>query len=180
MSAFELNKWIGAFLGTFLLVMVLSLLSDALFSDHHDHNGPAFLVEVTDAVSHAASEQTGAMESLSSLLLTADPNAALKTAKICGICHTFKLGGAKKIGPNLWDVVGRAKAAKEDFPYSSTLANLGGMWDYEALDAFLTSPKTFAPGTKMIFPGIKKPEVRANMIAYLRTFSDNPIALPAK
>ena len=180
MSAFELNKWIGAFLATFLLVMVLNLLSDALFSDHHDRNGPAFLVEVAEAVSHAASEQTGVTESLSSLLLAADQDAARRTAKICAICHTFKLGGANKIGPNLWDIVGRAKATREDFSYSSTLANLGGVWNYETLDAFLTSPKTFAPGTKMVFPGIKKPELRANMIVYLRTFSDNPIALPAE
>jgi cytochrome c len=78
-------------------------------------------------------------------------------------------------------VVGGPIAHLAGFSYSDALMalhNKGEKWTYENLDKFLTSPKAFAPGTAMGFLGIKKPDERANVIAYLRTLSDNPVPLP--
>ncbi len=84
-----------------------------------------------------------------------------------------------KIGPNLWDVVERPIASATGFAYSKALkAKSGAPWSYESLDGFLTKPKAWAPGTKMSFAGLRKPEQRAAVIAYLRSLSDSPAALP--
>ena len=180
MSSFELNKWVGAFLATGVLVMVLNILAGAVFSTHQKEQVPAFLVESALVVDSTAPVRTSEGKSVHTLLLSADQNAGKKTAKKCLPCHTFDPDGAGKIGPNLWNVLGRAKAGRPGFAYSTNLTGIGGAWDYDALDDFLTSPKVYAPGTKMAFPGLKKPAARANIIVYLRTLSDAPIALPVE
>ena len=180
MSSFELNKWVGAFLAIGVLVMVLNIMADAVFTTHQKEKIPAFLVERALEVDSTAPVTMSKAESLPALLLTADQDAGKKTAKKCVSCHTFEENGKNKIGPNLWNILGRAKANQPDFPYSSGLAGIGGTWNYDALDDFLTSPKKYAPGTKMAFPGIKKPAVRANIIIYLRTLSEAPISLPSE
>ena len=179
MSSYELYKWIGAFLATGVLIMVLNIMADAVFTIHQQEKPPVFLVEITEVVDNASPVQTNEAESLPTLLLAAEQNAGKKTAKKCLPCHTFEENGKNKIGPNLWNVLGRTKANQPNFPYSSGLAGIGGTWNYDALDDFLASPKQYAPGTKMAFPGIKKPAVRADIILYLRTLSDAPIALPS-
>jgi cytochrome c len=87
-------------------------------------------------------------------------------------------GGRHKVGPNLWDVVGRAKAGAGGYKFSRALAGLGGAWTFEDLDAYLAKPKAFAPGTKMTFNGVKKAADRAAVILYLRSLSDSPKPLP--
>jgi len=98
--------------------------------------------------------------------------------KKCKACHTADQGGPNRVGPNLWNVVGGPKAHAEDFSYSDAITGLGGEWTYADLDAYLTKPKDFAPGTKMTFAGLKKPKDRAAVISYLRTLSDSPKPLP--
>ncbi len=112
------------------------------------------------------------------LLGAADPAKGEHDAKICKACHNFEAGAAAKIGPPLHGVVGRDIASVEGFSYSSALQNEDGDWTYDKLDEFLTNPRAFAPGTKMAFAGIKKPEQRAAVIAYLRSITDNPPPLP--
>ena len=119
-----------------------------------------------------------AVENLAALLAAASPEAGAKVFKKCKACHTTKSGGANKVGPNLWDVVGRSKAAAPGFGYSAALEKLGGAWGYEDLDAYLTKPKEYAPGTKMSFAGLKKARSRAAVIAYLRSLSESPKPLP--
>lgn len=89
----------------------------------------------------------------------------------CKACHTFDDGGTHKIGPNLWDIFGKDIAAKDGFNYSSSFVEKKGSvaWDRDALDAFLKNPKKYVPGTKMAFPGIRKAEDRANMIAWIES-----------
>ena len=112
------------------------------------------------------------------LLAAADAGAGKKVFKKCKACHSVDKGGAHRVGPNLWDVVGRAKAGAQGYRFSGVLAGLGGTWTFADLDAFLAKPKAFAPGTKMTFNGVKKAADRAAVIAYLRSLSDSPKPLP--
>lgn len=117
-------------------------------------------------------------EGIAALLAAADVAAGAKLSKKCKACHSFDKDGKNKVGPNLWDIVGNAIAGGEGYKYSGALTDMGGDWTYDNLDAFLIKPKNFAPGTKMSFSGLKSPEDRANLIAFLRSLSDNPIPLP--
>ena len=123
-------------------------------------------------------EKAEPVSPLAALLARADPERGKNVAKKCVACHTVNRGGKKKLGPNLWGVVGAKQAAREGFKYSRAFAGLDGAWGYAELDAFLASPKTYAPGTRMGFPGVKKPADRADLIAYLRTLADTPPPLP--
>ena len=98
--------------------------------------------------------------------------------KSCVQCHHIELQKGSKLGPNLWGVVGRQKASIQDFSYSETLKNWGASWSFEDLNAFLWGPAITAPGVRMKFAGIEDEAERANLIAYLRTQSDEPEPLP--
>jgi len=121
-----------------------------------------------------AKDAAGAMAMLASADAAAGENAFNK----CKACHSTANGGKNKVGPNLWDIVGRAKASTSGYKYSDALTGLGGKWSYQDLDGFLADPKGFAKGTKMSFSGLKKPEARAAVIIYLRSLSDQPKPLP--
>lgn len=114
------------------------------------------------------------------MLLAAGDAAAGEKAAIgrCGTCHTFDQGGGIKTGPNLYGIMG-APIGKHaaGFAYSPALAGHGGEWTYENMDAWLKSPKAFAPGTKMSFAGLSNPEDRADIILYMRQQGGGP-ALP--
>ena len=120
-----------------------------------------------------------AVEDIKPLLAQADPAAGEKVFGKCKACHNAEKGGANQVGPNLWGVVGRPIAQHEGFSYSQALSShTGDTWTYDELSSYLASPKAWAPGTKMTFAGLSKPEERANVIAFLRTRSDSPPPLP--
>jgi cytochrome c len=120
----------------------------------------------------------GGGDGIAALLAAADMDAGAKISKKCAACHSFNKDGKNKVGPNLWDIVGKSIAGGEGYKFSGALAGMGGEWTYDNLDAFLTKPKDFAPGTKMSFAGIKGAGDRANLIAFLRGLSDDPKPLP--
>ena len=113
-------------------------------------------------------------------LASADATAGEQVFKKCTACHNADKGGANALGPNLYGVLGEAigKGAN-GFPFSPALAGVGGNWDWDSLNHWLTSPKKFAPGTKMTFAGLSNPQDRANVIAFLNEHSDSPKPLPA-
>jgi cytochrome c len=130
-----------------------------------------------DATQTAAAPAGGG--DLAALLAAADPAQGQTVAKKCAACHNFEKGGPNKVGPNLWDIVGAKHAHKDDYSYSKAMSDMADKeWNYTELDAFLAAPKTYLPGTKMTFVGLKKPEERAALIAYLRSLSDSPKPLP--
>ena len=133
----------------------------------------------TTAAGPAGAAEKPGLEPVLPLLASADGDAGQKVARKCKACHTFEEGGANKIGPNLWNVVGRDIAADASFGYSPSLQEKSGeAWSYQNLNAFIGKPKDWAPGTKMTFAGVKKAQDRANLIGYLRSLSGSPAALP--
>jgi cytochrome c len=110
----------------------------------------------------------------------ADAQKGADVFKKCTACHNADKGGPNALGPNLWNVVGDPVAqGRGGFAFSDALKAKGGTWTFETLDPWLKSPKAFAPGTKMTFAGLSKPEDRANVIAYLNQQGDHPQPLPA-
>jgi cytochrome c len=112
------------------------------------------------------------------LLATAKPDSGAATFKVCTACHAGEKGGANKVGPALWGIVGRPKGSADGFNYSASLKGLGGDWTYDKLAGFINNPKAYAAGTKMVYGGIADPEKLADLLAYLGTLSDNPVPLP--
>ena len=111
-------------------------------------------------------------------LAAGDADKGAKIYKKCKACHTLDEGGKNKVGPNLWNIVGAAKARSAGFGYSSAMRSKGGTWTYEDLSAFLEGPRAYLKGTKMAFAGVKKARDRANLIAFLRSLSASPAPLP--
>src|SRR5689334_13868702 len=97
----------------------------------------------------------------------------------CAACHNADKAGANQLGPNLWGVLGEPIGQGKGFAFSDALAKKGGTWNWDNLAQWLTSPKAFAPGTKMTFAGLGNPQDRANVIAFLNAHSDAPKPLPA-
>lgn len=120
-----------------------------------------------------------AQAGLDELLASADVAEGEKIFRKCKACHTVEKDGKSRSGPNLYDIVGGPVAAREGFKYSGALSEYGGEWSPERLDAFLEKPKDAVKGTRMSFPGLKKPEDRAALIAYLASHSDEPMGFSA-
>jgi cytochrome c len=166
----------GALFGAILFALFLGLFSNALVVST-PANPPGFLLPSGAEPAKTAAAAPAAVP-LPELLAKADADKGKTLFKVCATCHSFEKGAAAKVGPDLWGVVGRPKGA-ETFSYSDAMKGKGGNWTFADLDAFITSPKTFVPGTKMGFGGEPDAGKRADLIAYLRTLSDSPVPLPA-
>ncbi len=183
MNSIEFTKIVGVLLTVALVVSLSNFIANEIFPRHHDQVR-AYVVAVAES-EEAEPGETGAAApaeaaaGVTALLAAADPAAGGKVVKKCTACHSLDKGGKNKIGPNLWDLIDRPVGSVAGFAYSPALMDKSGeTWSYDNLDAFLTKPKDWAPGTKMSFAGIKKPGQRADLIAHVRGLSDDPAALP--
>jgi len=160
MDSFELNKIIGAVLGTCLILLVTSFTAEALFAPTQPEK-PGFAIAAKEAGGGASKEAAAPSEPIEKLLQTASVE-----------------NGPNRVGPNLYGIVGDHKGEGRGFNFSAPMKAKGGTWTYDDLNQFITNPKGFVPGTAMGFAGVTKDSERADIIAYLRTLSDNPVPLP--
>ncbi len=180
MDSFEWNKIIGAVLFALLVAFGLGTFSGLIFQTETPET-PGYVVAIATEAGSGGGAAEQAAQPIGVLLASADANKGATSAKKCGACHDFTQGGPNKVGPNLWGVVGRPIASHEGYEYDDGMkafAQEAGNWTFEHLNTFLTDPKGTVPGTKMAFAGLKNDQERANVIAYLRTLSDNPVPLP--
>jgi cytochrome c len=178
MDSFELNKILGAILGTCLILLVTSFTAGAIFSPAMPEK-PGYEIAVKEAAHGDAKEAAAApSEPIEKLLQTASVEKGAAAAKKCAACHTFEKGGPNRVGPNLFGIVERARASEAGFNYSAAMKAKGGKWSYDDLNKFIANPKGFVPGTAMGFAGIPKDSERADVIDYLHTLADSPVPLP--
>ena len=181
MDSFEINKIIASILLVALLIIGISKISNIIFKvDKLDSS--AYKVELPDDGAKQISEENTMKADdkvdISALMALGDIAHGEKIFKKCSACHSIEAGGGNKIGPALYNVVGRKIAAVEDYKYSKALVEYEKNWSFEELNGFLIKPQKWIKGTKMAYAGLRKEKDRASVILYLNKYSDNPLPLP--
>ncbi|MFW6412976.1 MAG: c-type cytochrome [Oceanicaulis sp.] len=176
------NKVAGAILAIFLIVLGLQTLGHGLY-DAESPETPAYPIDlsVLDAAGGGGEAEEEGPVDFGLLLASADVSAGERVARRCASCHTFEEGGADGTGPHLWGVMGREVAEVSGFNYSQAMqdyASGGVEWLYQNMYDYLESPRQYVPGTAMSFAGLRDQQDRINIIAYMRSLSNDPIALP--
>jgi cytochrome c len=173
------NTVAGCFLASALFALVVGKVSNAVVEPHH-LDKPALAVTDDAPAAEGAGPAAVELPPISPKLAGASvDNGKLLFGKLCMTCHTVDKGGANKVGPNQWNLVGRKKASEPGFSYSSGMQAMGGEWTYEDIDHMIFKPTAYVKGTKMAFVGVPKEQDRADLIAYLRTMNDSPPPMPA-
>jgi len=176
MNSFELNKILGAILGTCLITLALNIAAGAIFAPEKPAK-PGYVIAVR---TEAGGKKEAAPKEvpLPVRLAKASVDKGKSVAKQCQACHTFEKGGPNRVGPNLWGIVGSERGEGRGFNFSAAMKAKGGKWTFEELDKFLTDPRGYISGTAMTFAGVHNDQQRADVIDYLHTLSDNPLPLP--
>ncbi len=180
MDSFELNKIMGAVLGTLLFVMGAGFVAEAIYHPI-EGRGPGYALPEPEAAEHGETAEAAPEVPLGVLLASASAERGAAAVKKCASCHNFGEGEPNKQGPLLYGVVGRLEGSHEGFAYSDGMMAhnaAGDTWTYENLDHFLTKPADYVPGTKMNFSGVRTAEERADILAYLATLSADPVPFP--
>ena len=179
MDSFEINKILGAVLATCLVLLITSFTANAIFTPKPVAK-PGFEIAAKEEGGKGGEAKPAAApsEPIEKLLQTASVEKGQAAAKKCQACHTFAKGDKNGVGPNLYGIAGDHKGEGRGFNFSAAMKGKCGTWTSDDLNAFITNPKGFIPGTAMGFAGIQKDSERADVIAYLRTLADSPVPLP--
>jgi cytochrome c len=177
MNSLEINKFLGALLGTCLFLVAMRIAAGAIFATEVPAK-PGYEIAVQEQPQSAAPAAPAEVP-IETLFPSASVERGAQVAKQCQVCHNVVKGAGAKIGPDLYGVVGRARASESYFNYSEAMKSKGGTWTVDDLNTFLTKPSAFVPGTAMSFAGLTSEKQRADVIDYLNTLSDNPQPLPS-
>ena len=172
---FEINKLVAAILVTVLIVFGIGKISDIIFKVN-ETGIVAYKVE--EPVRSSSEAKAESSLEISSFLSLGDVTHGAKVYKKCAACHSINKDGKNKIGPKLYNVVGKATGATSDYKYSKALISYSKTWTFEELNGFLIKPAKWIKGNKMGFAGLKNDKDRASVILYLNQNSDNPKPLP--
>ena len=176
MDSFEINKIIAAILVTVLLVFGIGKISEIIFhTEKPDVQGYKVEIKVDASADQAKTEN---QIDISALLALGDIDHGKSVFKKCAACHSIAQDGGNKIGPKLYNVVGRTVGSLSDYKFSNALASYGREWTFEELNGFLIKPSKWIKGTKMAFAGLKKEKDRASVLLYLNENNDSPKNLP--
>ncbi len=179
MDSFEINKIVAAVLMVVLLIIGIGKVSDIVFHVEKPKTpGYAVEVEQVSTSSVTSTEITEKEVDISALMAMGDVASGEKIFKKCAACHSIAAGGKNKIGPALYNVVGRKVGGLSDYKYSKALVEYNKSWTFEELNGFLLKPTKWIKGTKMAYAGLRKEVDRASIIKYLNQNSDNPQPLP--
>ena len=176
MANLEFNKIAGAVLGTCLFVMGTKVVAEGIFGSAKLAKA-GYELPASEKEAAKGGAAPAAAEPLPVMLAKADVAKGQGIAAECTACHSFEKGGKAKVGPPLYGIVGRAKASVDGYAYSESLKAKGGAWTIEDLNTWLTDPKRYAEGTKMVLKEAD-PMRRANIVAFLNSLSEHPAALP--
>ena len=178
MDSFEINKIVAAILMVALLIIGIGKVSDVVFHVEKPKT-PGYAVEVEQVSNTTVSAAEVAEEKIdiSALMAMGDVESGEKIFKKCAACHSIVKGGKNKIGPALYNVVGRKVGGVSDYKYSKALAEYNKAWTFEELNGFLLKPTKWIKGTKMSFAGLKNAKDRAAVILYMNENTDNPLPL---
>lgn len=182
MDSFEINKIAGAVIGVVLLAIGANAMSNVILPNRSAAT-PGYSVATTAAPAKgaAAAPAAEADKPIAQLLASADAAKGADVFKKCAACHTADKGAPNKVGPNLYNIVERARASVAGFGYSPAMkaaAEKSPKWDFETLNTFIKNPKGAVAGTSMAFAGLPSADQRADLIAYLRKQADAPVDLP--
>jgi cytochrome c len=181
MDSMEVNKGIAAVLVAGITFFLTGMIADGLVHETPLEKSVLNIQGVPAATAGTEEPKPEELPAVAPLLAKADVQAGDKFAHtICTACHTFNQGGKPLVGPNLYGVVGGPHDHEEGFSYSPALEKFKGQpWTFDDLNHWLFKPNLYAPGTRMTFAGIPSAQQRADVIAYLRSLSPNPVPLPA-
>jgi cytochrome c len=179
MNSFEINKILGAVLGTCLVLLAVHIASGAIFTPPTAAKPGYEIAAKEEQPAKAGGEAApAAAVPFDNLLASASVEHGAQIAKQCQVCHNLQEGQGPKIGPDLYGVVGRPVASVAGFHYTDALKKKGGTWTFDALDKWLLDPRADVPGTAMTFAGLPNEKQRADVVAYLDTLSKSPVPLP--
>ena len=181
MDSFEINKIIASILLIALLFIGIGKISNLIFSvDKPETTGYKVEVPESSDATLVSDKKTETVEEIdiAALLALGDLKHGEKVFKKCSACHVIEKGGANKIGPALYGVLGRKVGAINDYKYSQALSDYAKEWTFKEMNGYLKKPQTWIKGTKMSFAGLRKEKDRASVILYLNQYSDNPLPLP--
>ena len=175
-----MNKIIVSVILAIILVFGINKIADVIFYVEKPEKS-AYQVDSVTTVASTTTTETNSVGSDSGniMALFASTNAddGATVFKKCAACHSIAEGGANKIGPALWGVIGRKAGSSPNYKYSKAMAAYSKNWSFEEMNGFLIKPKDWIKGTKMSFAGLKNAKDRASVILYMNKNSSNPLPI---